>query len=103
MASHEQLVSADCSTPHLRVHAINIFVRDQERSLRFFVDQLGFEVAFDAVLPTRQRWLAVAPRDGSAVLALIAPKRGTEEYKRIGRSTGVVLVTENLMAQFREW
>jgi hypothetical protein len=34
--------------PHLRVHAINIYVRDQDRSLRFYMDQLGFDLAFDA-------------------------------------------------------
>src|SRR5580658_7518986 len=34
--------------PHLRIHAVNIYVRDQDRSLRFYLDQLGFNLAFDA-------------------------------------------------------
>jgi catechol 2,3-dioxygenase-like lactoylglutathione lyase family enzyme len=33
------------SSPHLRLHCVNVFVRDQDRSLRFFVDQLGFNIA----------------------------------------------------------
>jgi serine phosphatase RsbU (regulator of sigma subunit) len=97
------LAPLDRQDPHLRVHAVNIFVRDQERALRFFLDQLGFEIAFDARLQTGQRWLAVAPRDGTAVLALVAPRPGSVEYKRIGRPTGVVFVTEDVAAKFREW
>lgn len=94
---------ADPGRPHLRIHAVNIFVRDQERSLRFYLDQLGFNLAFDARLPTGQRWLAVAPPDGSAVLTLIAPEPGTKEYKFIGRATQVVFVTEDVAAKYREW
>ena len=29
---------------HLRIHAVNVFVHDQDVSLRFFVDQLGFSL-----------------------------------------------------------
>jgi serine phosphatase RsbU (regulator of sigma subunit)/predicted enzyme related to lactoylglutathione lyase len=89
--------------PHLRVHCINIYVRDQERSLRFYLDQLGFQIAFDARLQSGERWVAVAPPDGSAILALVVPKPKSQEYKLIGRSTQVVLVTDDVSAKFREW
>jgi len=89
--------------PHLRIHAVNIYVRDQDRSLRFYLDQLGFNLAFDARFGSGGRWVAVAPPDGSAVLMLIAPKRGTLEYKLIGRATQVALVTEDVLAKFHEW
>ena len=89
--------------PHLRIHAVNVFVRDQDRSLRFYLDQLGFQVAFDARLPSGQRWVAVAPPDGTAVLTLIAPDPDSHEYKFIGRATPVVFVTEDVTAKFREW
>ena len=56
--------------PYLRILTVNIFVRDQERSVRFYVDVLGFEVAFDARMQHGERWVAVAPPDGSAVLGL---------------------------------
>src|ERR1041385_1139554 len=93
----------DRQQPFLRIHAVNIFVRDQERSLRFYLDQLGFHVAFDAHLHSGQRWLAVAPPDGTAVLTLIAPDPDSREYKLIGRPTSVVFVTEDVTAKFREW
>jgi serine phosphatase RsbU (regulator of sigma subunit)/catechol 2,3-dioxygenase-like lactoylglutathione lyase family enzyme len=89
--------------PHLRIHAVNIYVRDQDRSLRFYLDQLGFNLAFDARFGSGGRWVAVAPPDGSAVLMLIAPKRGTQEYKLIGRATQVAFVTEDVLAKFHEW
>jgi serine phosphatase RsbU (regulator of sigma subunit)/catechol 2,3-dioxygenase-like lactoylglutathione lyase family enzyme len=93
----------DRQDPHLRIYAVNIFVRDQDRSLRFYLDQLGFDLAFDARLPSGHRWVAVSPPDGSAVLTLIAPNPDSREYKLIGRPTQVVFVTEDVAAKFREW
>jgi serine phosphatase RsbU (regulator of sigma subunit) len=89
--------------PYLRIHGVNVFVRDQDRSLRFYLDKLGFDLAFDARLPTGQRWVAVAPPDGTAVLTLVAPAPRTLEHKLIGRATQVVFVTEDVPAKFREW
>ena len=93
----------DPRDPYLRLHAVNVYVRNQERSLRFYLDQLGFDLAFDGRLPSGDRWLAVAPPDGGAVLSLIAPAPSSKEYKLIGRATQVVFVTENVAAKFREW
>lgn len=82
---------------------MNVFVRDQERSLRFYLDRLGFHLAFDARLQSGQRWVVVGPPDGSALLTLIAPDHESKEYKLIGRATQVVFVTEDVAAKFREW
>jgi phosphoserine phosphatase RsbU/P len=90
-------------SPHLRLHCVNVFVRDQDRSLRFFVNQLGFHVAYDTRLQSGDRWVGVAPPDGAAILSLIAPKRDTEQYKLIGRATQVVFVTEDVTSTFLEW
>jgi serine phosphatase RsbU (regulator of sigma subunit) len=89
--------------PHLRIHTVRIFVRDQERSLRFYLDQLGFELAFDHRLQSGQRWVAVAPPDGAAVLSLVEPNPRSSEHKLIGRPTQVVFVTDDVTAKFREW
>jgi serine phosphatase RsbU (regulator of sigma subunit) len=93
----------DRTDPYLRMHAVRVFVRDQERSLRFYLDKLGFRLAFDARLHSGQRWVAVAPPDGGAVLSLIAPRQRSPEYKLIGRATPVVFVTDDVVAKFREW
>jgi serine phosphatase RsbU (regulator of sigma subunit) len=89
--------------PYLRVHAINVYVRDQDRAVRFYVDQLGFNLVFDSLLPEGQRWVAVAPPEGGPALTLIAAKPKSREYKLIGRATQVVFVTNDVAAKYREW
>lgn len=89
--------------PYLRLNTVTVFVRDQERSLRFYLDQLGFYVAFDTRLSSGDRWLTVTPPDGTASVTLVAPKPGSEEYKLIGRSTEIVFLTEDVYAKFEEW
>ena len=88
---------------HLRLHCVNVYVRDQDRSLRFYLDQLGFRLAFDARLQSGDRWVAVAPPDGSAILSLVVPEPKSQEAKLIGRSTQVVFVTEDVTGKFQEW
>src|SRR5262245_40962535 len=98
-SSSKELQSWTCvdgRRPFLSIHAVNIFVRDHDRSLRFYVDKLGFELAFDARLQSGARWVALSPPDGSALLTLIAPAPDSREYKLIGRPTGIVFVTEDV-------
>jgi serine phosphatase RsbU (regulator of sigma subunit)/catechol 2,3-dioxygenase-like lactoylglutathione lyase family enzyme len=89
--------------PYLRLHSVDVYVRDHERSLRFYVDQLGFELAFDARLQSGQRCIGVAPHDGTAVVTLIRPEPDSAEYKLIGRPTRVMFVTEDIARTFGEW
>jgi serine phosphatase RsbU (regulator of sigma subunit) len=89
--------------PYLSIHAFSVFVKDQEKSLAFFRDQLGFELAFDARLQTGQRWLAVSPPDGTAVLTLITPEPDSEACQLIGRPTGIVFVTEDVPGTYFAW
>jgi serine phosphatase RsbU (regulator of sigma subunit)/predicted enzyme related to lactoylglutathione lyase len=98
-----QAFRIDRQDPYLRVLCVNIFVRDQDRSLRFYLDQLGFGLVVDESYESGGRWVAVAPPDGNTVLALISPKRNSEEYKLIGRCRHAVFVTEDVMAKFDEW
>src|SRR5437870_13400756 len=93
----------DRNDPYLCLHAIKIFVRDQDRSLRFYLEQLGFNLVYDTRLQSGERWVAVAPPDGTAILALVAPKPGSRDYKLIGRATQVAFVTDNVLAKYREW
>jgi serine phosphatase RsbU (regulator of sigma subunit) len=89
--------------PYLRMHSVTIFVRDQDRSLRFYLDQLGFTLVGDVRFQTGRRWVAVSPPDGTAILTLVAPAPDSREYKLIGRPTQVVFVTEDVLAKFQEW
>src|SRR5215510_16385826 len=91
------------SLAYVRLHAVQVFVRDQERSVRFYVDQLGFTLTHDVRLESGRRWVTVAPPDGGAVLSLIEPSPRSHDYKKIGRAIPVVFVTEDLPAKFHEW
>ena len=89
--------------PILRIHCVRVYVQDQDQSLRFYLEQLGFRLVADTRLQSGERWLAVAPPDGQAVIALVAPEPGTKAYELIGRSTQVVLVTDDVIARYKEW
>ena len=64
LSAESPTLLADRQQAHLRIHAINIFVRDQDQSLRFYLDQLGFSLVGDVRLGSGERWVAVAPPDG---------------------------------------
>ena len=87
----------------LSIHAVRIFVRDLDRSLRFYLDQLGFRLVIDTRLQSGERWVAVSPPDGTATLTLVAPKPRSAEHRLIGRATQVVLVTADVAGRFQEW
>ena len=55
------LLRLDEQTPYLSLHFVMIFVRDQERSLRFYTDQLGFRIIVDHRFENGTRWIEVAP------------------------------------------
>jgi len=58
--------------PFLSVHAVRIFVRDLDRSLRFYIEQLGFWLVIDTRLQSGERWVAsprrTVPRSSQSLL-----------------------------------
>src|SRR6266481_7079664 len=96
-------VRLDRQDPYLRLQSVTICVRDLDLSLNFYLDQLGFQLVFDARVQPDRRFVTVAPPDGTANLTLVAPEPGSEQYKLIGRPTPVTFVTEDVIAKYREW
>jgi serine phosphatase RsbU (regulator of sigma subunit)/catechol 2,3-dioxygenase-like lactoylglutathione lyase family enzyme len=96
-------IRLDRQNPYLRVDAVNVYVRDLNRSLEFYLKKLGFNLALDTRLQSGYRLVAVAPPDGTTVLRLIAPDPESEEYQLIGRATPIVFLTEDVVAKFGEW
>jgi phosphoserine phosphatase RsbU/P len=97
------LLRLDGKDPYLCLHFVIIFVRDQERSLRFYVDKLGFRVMVDHTFENGNRWIEVAPPDGTAQLGLALPLPGSDPDKVIGGQTSIYFVTEDLQAKYKEW
>ena len=46
---------------YLKIHIVEVYVRDQNASLAFYRDRLGFEVVVDTGPQEWGRWVAVAP------------------------------------------
>jgi serine phosphatase RsbU (regulator of sigma subunit)/predicted enzyme related to lactoylglutathione lyase len=89
--------------PYLSIQDIVVFVRDLEISKPFYLQQLGFELLTEQRLPTGERWIEVAPPDGSANLALVEPKPDAPEYQLIGGYRWVLFMTEDVHALYKEW
>jgi serine phosphatase RsbU (regulator of sigma subunit) len=100
---NRSLLRLDKQDPYLCLHFIMIFVRDQDRSLRFYVDQLGFRVVVDQRIESGSRWIEVSPPDGNANIALAQATPGTEAYNSIGRDSQVYFLTEDVTAKFNAW
>jgi phosphoserine phosphatase RsbU/P len=96
-------VRLDRQNPYLRLQSVTVFVRDLDRSLDFFVNQLGFHLMFDGRVQAGRPFVAVHPPDGTANLTLMMPEPNSEQYKLIGRPTQIAFITEDVLAKFRDW
>src|SRR3974390_1208235 len=92
----------DGKDPYLCLHFVIIYVRDLERSMRFYRDQLGFQVMVDHTFEDGNRWIEVAPPDGTAQIGLALPLPGVDPEKVIGGETSIYFITEDLQAKYKE-
>ena len=99
----ERSLRLDSKDPYLRIQFVPVFVRDLERSIQFFVEQLGFSVIMDARPTNRDRRVAVAPPDGTALLSLRAAGPGSQEYQQVGHCGPIVFFTDDVKSKFEEW
>lgn len=58
-----------------------VVVREQDRSLRFYLDKLGFRLVADETVPHGGRWVVVEPPDRSVRLALVTPPENSDASK----------------------
>ena len=113
LGRHAAAIRAALLQPFLRLNFVTLWVRDQERSRRFFVEKLSFEAIVDVQTPEGGRWIVVAPPAagwlpgtagaGLPGFALIVPPEGSAEHQRIGQSTGCSFLTEDVRSLFEEW
>ena len=55
-----------------QIRTVAIPVTDQERSLAFYTDVLGFQKTLDAPFGPGQRWIEVSPPGGGATIATLS-------------------------------
>ena len=52
------------------IASTSIFVKDQQESLNFWVDKIGFEVICDLQLESNLRWIEIAPKSSNSSINL---------------------------------
>src|SRR5499425_1107719 len=113
LGRHAAALRAALLQPFLRLNFVTLWVRDQERSRRFFMEKLDFEAIVDMQTPEGTRWIVVAPPaagwlsgtsgTGMPGMALVVPPDGSAERQRIGQNTGFSFLTEDVRSMFEEW
>ena len=110
MGTHEvpfgvdrSVLRLDRQDPYLCLHFVIIFVRDQDRSLRFYVDKLGFRVVVDHRFENGQRWIEVAPADGNAHIGITLLRPDDDPEKLIRPEARIWFITEDVNRKYEEW
>lgn len=70
-----------------RIAHITLLVPDYDAGIRFYVDDLGFELLEDAQIAPDKRWVRVAP-PGAETALLLAKAATPEQVAAIGNQTG---------------
>jgi phosphoserine phosphatase RsbU/P len=91
--------SPDSIGPHVRLHTVAVPVADIERSLEFYAAGLGFTRVHEMTLQRGVRVGLVGPPDGTTILVLIE----SDSEQRMGKTTGVSFVTDDIEARYRDW
>jgi catechol 2,3-dioxygenase-like lactoylglutathione lyase family enzyme len=90
------------STTATRIREISLVCvpsSDQDRSIEFYVDKLGFEKRTDIPFGGNYRWVEVYPPSGTTGIALAPPPTGqTVEATQ----TGITLATDDVDASHAE-
>jgi catechol 2,3-dioxygenase-like lactoylglutathione lyase family enzyme len=69
---------------------------DQDRSIEFYVESLGFEKRTDTPFGNGYRWVEVFPPSGNTGIALAPPREGDPT----GIQTGISLRTDDIDATY---
>ena len=82
-----------------RVSTVSLFVSDQDRAKKFYMDVLGFELRRDQPLyPGAQaRWISVAPKDSETEVILYLPDENWEHYAQVvGKSQALTFEVNDM-------
>ncbi len=83
------------STTITTVRTVAVPAADQDRSVAFFTDRLGFEVRMDAEISPGLRWIEVAPPGSPVSIAIVA----ASVELPAGVDTGIRFVTMDAEAE----
>jgi len=90
--------SRSCSIPQeaqiiTHIGTVAVYVSDPDEALRFWTEQVGFELRSDRPMNESTRWLEVAPPGADSALVLY-PKALMDDWK--ARKPSVVFVVDDI-------
>ena len=79
-----------------RISHLTVYVHDQDEALRWYRENLGFEVCMDdSKLVPALRWLTVSPAGNRDTQIVLMPARNDDERSRVGSNLITVLNTDD--------
>ena len=95
-------MNEDATAPDIsEVGTVFVPVSDQDRSLEFFVDKLGFEKRAEFAYGEQHRWIEVAPPGAANALALVPPSEGASAGGDVARCAFATADIETAHATLR--
>ena len=79
------------------LNTVTVYVGDQQRSVDFYVDKLGFEKRADRDMGPAGRWVEVCPPGAETGLVLV-PGAAFERQDRVGSSADLVFESDDVYA-----
>ena len=71
-----------------RIANIALVVSDYDEAIRFYTEQLNFQLIEDTPLSDTKRWVVVAPPGSTECRLLLAKAANAEQQTRVGNQTG---------------
>jgi len=95
-----------CHTKKQKIGYITLMVRNYDEAIKFYTENLGFNLVEDTNLGNGKRWVLIAPADANESSLLLAKATTAEQKKFIGNQTGgrvfLFLHTENFWKDYNQ-
>ncbi|HEY7933070.1 MAG TPA: VOC family protein [Solirubrobacteraceae bacterium] len=88
------MTSTETSMHISEVGTVIVPVADQDKSLEFYTEKLGFEKRADIPMGEAMRWVEVAPQGAATTIAIVPPREGDPT----GVQTRIALATNDIDA-----
>ncbi len=89
-----ELTETESTTHVAQIGTVIVPVSDQDRTLEFFTEKLGFEKRVDLPYGGSERWLEVAPPGAETSIAIVPPREGDP----VGVETRIGFATDDVDA-----
>lgn len=85
---------------------IALVVKDYDKAIDFYVNDLGFELVEDTQRSPTKRWVVVKPKGENSCSLLLAKAKNEEEAFHIGNQTGgrvfLFMYTDDLFRDYKK-